>query len=136
VVDGPQPRTVRLTPRDLRRRASAGQPGRGERQAAVAQRRTLAAGREDRPVRQQFPVHPADLVMADNDSSGREGEHRVRFVQRDQPLHVPGVRTLEKEFTEVLRRPRRRVTIRRGHGRHPLRPVAVGKYSGTSAISR
>jgi hypothetical protein len=40
----------------------------------------VPSGREDRPVRQQFPVHPADIVMADNDSSGRESEYRVRFV--------------------------------------------------------
>jgi hypothetical protein len=119
VVDGPQPGAVWLAPRDLRRRAAAGQPGRGQRQVTVAQRGPLPVGREDWPVRQQFPVHPADLVAAGDHSPRRESEHRVRFVQRDQPLHVPGVRALEKEFTEVLRRPRRRVTIRRGHGNTP-----------------
>jgi hypothetical protein len=73
--------------------------------------------------------------MADDDPPRREGEHRAWFIQRDQPLHVSGVRPLEEELTEVLRRPRRRAAIRRGHGNTPIRPVAVCKYSKTPAIS-
>jgi hypothetical protein len=41
--------------------------------------------------------------MPGDDPPRREGEHSIGFVQRDQPLHVPRVRPLKKELTEVLR---------------------------------
>ena len=62
----------------------------------------MAAGPEDRPVSQQLPVCPADLVVAGYDAPRREGEYRIPFVQRDKPFHISGVRSLDKEFAQVL----------------------------------
>jgi uncharacterized protein (UPF0216 family) len=58
--------------------------------------------------------------MAGDHPPRREGEQRIGFVQRNQPLHVPRVRPLKKELAEVLRRQRPRVVIRRGHGKYPF----------------
>jgi hypothetical protein len=58
--------------------------------------------------------------MAGDDPPRREGEHRIGFVQRDQPLHIPRIRPLKKEFAEVLRVQRRRAAIRRDHGKYPF----------------
>jgi len=71
--------------------------------------------------------------MAGGDPSTRQGEHRIRFVERHQPVGVPGVGPLDEELSQVLRRARRPVTVRHGHVSH-LRKH--GKYSKPLAINR
>jgi len=40
--------------------------------------------------------------VAGYDAPRREGEYRIPFVQRDKPFHISGVRSLDKEFAQVL----------------------------------
>ena len=56
--------------------------------------------------------------MPGRDPPGRKGEHRVRLVQGDESLDIPGIRPLEEQLAEVLRPGRRLSAGLRGHLYH------------------
>jgi translation initiation factor IF-1 len=65
-------------------------------------------------------VDGADRVAALGHLAGREREHRVRLVERGEPVGVTGVRPLDKEACEILRLGRPVLSV--GH-RLPFYPV-------------
>ena len=52
---------------------------------------------------EELGIGRADLLVSDGQLPGRKGQHRLRLVQRDEPVDVTRVSPLEEVLAQILR---------------------------------
>src|SRR5690606_35289867 len=103
LIEHPQPRTVGLAARDLRRDRAVGQARRRERELSAAQCRLLVTRLEIGPPGHDLLIGGTYLRGTGCDLLCPDREHGVWFVEGDQSIDVAGVEPLDNQLAQVLR---------------------------------
>lgn len=103
LVNGPQPRSVRLPAGYLRGGPAPGQAGRGQRDITIHQGWLLTLRDECRPAGHQVFIDPPDLAASGGGPARREGQDGPGLVQCHQAVDVAVVGSLDEHPAQVFR---------------------------------